>query len=239
MANKTDLVRQVSKEEGQATAKRWGCAYFETCAHSATCHDDISECFEVLISDIQHIYAHVPLLDTIGEIDRQGYLGKVGNTFKSINRRYFSLKDCTLSYSNEIAQPIKVCSSFLSIFSSSILLFFFSCSSSPFPSSFPLLAFSLLLLSSSCSLYPAPLSLSPSSFCMIPSILLSLSPFFFPPFLSFNRLYTGFAFLDGKRVNGNRERREDQGRLPVQRERRGTQVRALREQRSRTRFVDG
>lgn len=108
IANKVDSFRQVSREEGQAMAKRWSCAYFEMSANSTTCQDDIYECFEVLISDIQHLYAHVPLLDTIGEIDRQGYLGKIGNTFKTVNRRYFSLKDCTLSYSNEIAQPIKV-----------------------------------------------------------------------------------------------------------------------------------
>lgn len=90
-------------------AKRWGgCAYFEMSANSPTCHEDIYVCFEALISDIQHLYAHVPLLEMIGDIDRQGYLGKAGNTFKSVNKRYFTLKDCTLSYANEIAQPIKV-----------------------------------------------------------------------------------------------------------------------------------
>lgn len=108
VGNKTDLAetRQVTTEEGKALAKKWSCGYFETCASSSN-SDTIAECFELLITDIEHVHSH-PALDSMTELDRQGYLTKEGNKFKARNKRYFVLKDNSISYSNEAGQATKV-----------------------------------------------------------------------------------------------------------------------------------
>ncbi len=107
IANKIDLQpRQVPKEDGYAQAKRWGCTYFETTSENP---QKISESFESLITEIQRVHLHAaPVLDTMADLNRIGHLGKEGNKLRSLNRRYFELKDGVLSYANDVGQPVKV-----------------------------------------------------------------------------------------------------------------------------------